>query len=463
MLRELDPIFQTLEAHSGITIANAHREYMEKLILERTVGMDISASEYNALIKKDDGELSYLTNAAAVNETYFFREEKQFDFLRNELFLPRRGDTLNIWSASCSTGEEPLSIYALAKDCGVRASVSASDIDTDALAKFRAGVYTRNSFRTDGSKYRTLIEREGIWDGERLTISPATLSRIKIFQYNLACQSSPPVQDGSMDIIFMRNVFIYFTNELRMRILAKMSKSLREGGILILSINEVGNIDRKLPPFEKLHAGAVYYLRKSPPESPKAAEKKFPSVPVIKVPEPARLPPLPRPATVAAAAKAGEMPKSADASSHHAVTENSCSIRELYDRIKDSLARRDPASARKILAGRVFKPHEMEFKYFFSALIYVEEKNEEEALAQLEKASMLNPGFWPASYGMAFIQKKTGNEAESRKNFASCKLAIEGYKREGKKDYDFLTGQFSPEYFEMLCANYLKGTGEGQE
>ncbi|MBQ6567932.1 MAG: hypothetical protein IJL80_12860, partial [Treponema sp.] len=78
------------------------------------------------------------------------------------------------------------------------------------------------------------------------------------------------------------------------------------------------------------------------------------------------------------------MPKSADASSHHAVTENSCSIQELYDRIKDSLARRDPASARKILAGRVFKPHEMEFKYFFSALIYVEEKNEEEALAQLE-------------------------------------------------------------------------------
>lgn len=460
MLRELDPIFQTLETHSGITIANAHREYMEKLILERTVGMDISASEYNALIKRDDGELSYLTNAAAVNETYFFREEKQFDFLKNEVFLPRTGDTLNIWSASCSTGEEPLSIYALAKDCGVKVSVSASDIDTDALAKFRAGVYTKNSFRTDGSKYLPLIEQEGSWDGDKMTISPDTLSQINIFQYNLACQSAPPVQDGSMDIIFMRNVFIYFTNELRLRILAKMSKSLKEGGLLILSINEVGNIDRKLPPFEKLHAGVVYYLRKSPPESLKAAEKKPLVVPVIKkIPEPVRLPPLPKPA-VTVTPEAEKMPKPRAACSP--ATENNCSIQELYGRIKDSLDRHDPSSARKSLSKKVFKPHEMEFKYFFSALIYIEEKNKDEALAQLEKAAMLNPSFWPASYGMGFLQKKAGNEAESCKNFASCKRAIESYKQEGKKDFDFLMGQFSPEYFEMLCTNYLKGTGEGQ-
>ncbi len=468
MLRELDPIFQTLEAHSGLTVANAHREYMEKLILERTVGMDISATEYNALIQKDDGELSYLTNAAAVNETYFFREEKQFEFLKNEIFLPRKGGKINIWSASCSTGEEPLSIFALAKDCGVSATVLASDIDTDALAKFKSGIYMRNSFRSDGSKYCPLIEKEGSWDGDRLTISPDTISKIKIFQYNLACQSAPPVQDGSMDIIFMRNVFIYFTNEVRLRILAKLSKSLKEGGLLILSINEVGNIDSRLPPFEKLHSGAVYYLRKSPPGSPKAEEKKPLAVPVIKPPEPPRLPPLPkaavtvppRPAVTAASKAAVTVPPKA--AEQQKAEENSCSIQELYAGIKDSLARHDPASARKSLAGKVFKPHEMEFKYFFSALIYIEEKNDGEAIAQLEKASMLNPGFWPASYGLGFLQKKAGNEAESRKNFANCKGAIECYKREGKKDFDFLTGQFSPEYFEMLCVNYLKGTGEGQ-
>lgn len=451
MLKELDPIFQTLEAHSGIAVASAHREYMEKLILERTVGMGISSSEYNALIKRDDGELSYLTNAAAVNETYFFREEKQFDFLRNEIFLKHKGGPLNIWSASCSTGEEPLSIYALAKDCGISVSVSASDIDTDALAKFKAGVYSRNSFRTDGSKYKPLIEREGSWDGDRLTIPQDILSRIKIFQYNLACPSAPPVPDGSMDIILMRNVFIYFTNEVRMRILAKMSKSLKEGGILILSINEVGNISRKLPPFEKLHEGTIYYLVKSPPGSSAAAQKK--REPAAVCPPVHKPEPVPAPAAKAApAARPPVIPPKG----------KSPSMEELFAAIKDSLARHAPEAAWEKLGEKIFKPHEMEFKYFFSALIYIEEQKEQEALGQMEKATLLNSGFWPANYGIAILLKKKGQEDESLKHFASCRAAIEKYRREGKKEYDFLTGQFSPEYFEMLCANYMKGTGEGQ-
>ncbi len=469
MLKELDAIFQTLEEHSGITMAVAHREYMEKLILERTVSMELSAAEYNELIRRDDGELSYLTNAAAVNETYFFREEKQFDFLKDDIFLPRKGSHLNIWSASCSTGEEPISIYTLARHCGVSASISASDIDTDALDKFKAGVYTKNSFRSDGSQYRELIEQTGSWSGERMTVSQDVISQIRIFPYNLASTSAPPVQDGSMDIIFMRNVFIYFTQELRLRILNKMAKSLKDGGIIILSVNEVGNIDRKGIPFEKLHSGTIYYLKKASAEEPKddtaspavtrrpeQGEPHKPAAPRPVVPIQAK-PPLPPKAAPAATRpapviKPAAKPAAADVG-----------IRELFAAIKDCIGKHDCAAARKCLAEKVFKPHEMEFKYFFSALISMEEKDDRQTLEQMEKAVLLNGSFWPARYGMAMLYRKAGNEAASRKCFEECRKSIATYRQDKRDDYDFLTGQFSPEYFEMLCTNYLKGTGEGRE
>ncbi|MBQ9538293.1 MAG: hypothetical protein IJU95_03395 [Treponema sp.] len=479
----MDSVFQTLEAHSGITVASAHREYMEKLILERTAGMGISCVEYNSLIKRDDGELSYLTNAAAVNETYFFREEKQFEFLRSEIFLPHKGNRLNIWSASCSSGEEALSIYTLAKDCGISPSIWASDIDTDALESFKSGIYSRNSFRSDGSKYHPLIEKEGNWEGDRITISQDVISKIQIFPYNLASKSPPPVQESSMDVIFMRNVFIYFTQEVRLAILNKMAKFLKDDGIIILSINEVGNIDRKGIPFDKIHSGTVYYLKKS--SGKEKAKKSYLSPQSNVLPKATALPYTSLLAQATALPKATALPQAASlnqaaqaprkkeqpiktrhtetaATASPPTAASSSSIEELFFRIRDCIARHDCTGARKLMQEKNFKPHEMEFKFFFLALIYMEEKNEEQALGQLEKAVLLNGDFWPARYGLSFLQKKMGKETECRKSFEACKLSIIRYRQNSRKDYDFMIGQFSPEYFEMLCNNYLKDTAEGQ-
>ncbi len=478
MRKEFDPIFQTLEAHSGITVANAHREYMEKLILERTGDLEISPVEYNSLIHKDDAELSYLTNAAAVNETYFFREERQFDFLKNDIFLKQKDKKLHIWSASCSTGEEAISIYMLAKSCGLNFSIFASDIDTDALASFKAGIYTQNSFRTDGSKYRPLIERSGNWEGEKMHINQDIISNIHIFPYNLTSCDPPPITEGSIDIIFMRNVFIYFTPEVRKRILNKLAKSLKEDGIVILSINEVGNIDKNGIPFEKQHSDTVYYLRKGT----KTEEKKK-SVPLIPLEQ--SIPPCPKSSTITELVnngkKAGtgtytasgiskspiaglgkvpsDMPKSPKKA--QSACENKLGIKELYEKIDCLINKHDCGAARNILQEKVFKPHEMEFKYFFSSHIYMAENADAKALEELEKAVMLNACFWPARYRLAVLQHKQGEKKESLKNFEACKKSIMQYRQEAQKEYDFLLGQFSPEYFEMLCSNYLKSLKEG--
>ena len=467
MLTEFDAVFKTLEAHSGITVANAHREYMEKLILERISDMEISSAEYTALISRDDAELSYLTNAAAVNETYFFREERQFDFLKNTIFMQRKASPLHIWSASCSTGEEPISIYTLAKFCGLTCSISASDIDTDALASFKAGQYTANSFRTDGSKYRSLIEQVGSWKDDKMIISPDVISNIHIFPYNLASASPPPIMEGSIDIIFMRNVFIYFTAEVRKRILNKLARNLKDDGIVILSINEVGNIDKNGIPFDKLHSDTIYYLQKRtgsvmrkavPPGRP---EPLYTAKPAEKMPSAPRQP-LPQFTKEAPSSKATpqatglpRQPRQQPANMH------TPSLQELYEHIDGCIGRHDCETAKKMLEAKVFKPHEMEFKYYFEALISIEENRDDQAVEVLEKSVMLNSSFWPARYKLALLQQKRSEEQESRKQFESCCRSIEKYRKDAKTDYDFLLGDFCPEYFEMLCRNYLKNGKEG--
>ncbi len=491
MRKEFDPIFQTLEAHSGITVANAHREYMEKLILERTGDLGVSPTEYNSLIHKDDAELSYLTNAAAVNETYFFREERQFDFLKNDIFLKQKDRKLQIWSASCSTGEEALSIYTLAKSCGLNFSIFASDIDTDALASFKAGIYTQNSFRTDGSKYRPLIETVGNWEDDKMHIQQDIISHITIFNYNLASCDPPPIPEASIDIIFMRNVFIYFTPEVRKKILNKIAKSLKEDGIVILSINEVGNIDKNGIPFEKKHSDTVYYLQKGI-----KTEGKKKSTPLIHDTETTLLHPTsnqgqnsyrPRPQSNSSielathtrkegtgpcivpeiskskSTQIGKPPLEIPPSkiNKQSSCENKLSIQELYEKLEAFINKHDLEAARKSLQEKIFKPHEMEFKYFFSALICIDENADDKALEELEKSVMLNACFWPARYRLAVLQHKQGEKVESMKNFEACKNSIAQYKQGAQKEYDFLIGQFSPEYFEMLCSNYLKSLKEG--
>ncbi len=457
MLKEFDSIFQMLEAHSGLTVSSVHRQYMEKLILERTASMGVTSSEYCELVRRDDAELSYLTNAAAVNETYFFREEKQFDFLKNEIFIPSKTPKLSIWSVSCSTGEEPLSIYTLAKDCGLTPSIYASDIDTDVLATFRTGIYSKNSFRADGEKYRPLIEKNGVWDGDKLTLSRDLISNIHIFTYNLVSQDPPPIPDGSIDIIFMRNVFIYFSQEVRRKILTKMAKSLKEDGILLLSINEVGNIDRKGIPFEKLHTDTVYYLKKSSLRTEKKASPSAPCPERPKIILPAKSVPAPRTPLPAN----GSTTADASTKKSRASAPNSESIQEFYVRLNKLIENDELEAARKILSEKNFMPHEMEFKYFFSALIYADEEDESNAKEHLEKAMMLNKAFWPASYRLAVMQYKNGETEKAKASFEECGRTISEYVEAGKKDYDFLTEQFCPEYFKVLCEGYLKHMMEG--
>lgn len=451
MKKEMDSIFTTLTSHSGLTIASSHREYMEKLISERLAELDLLPDAYNDLINKNEDELAYLTNAATINETYFFREEKQFDFLKDEYFPRHKSSQLNIWSASCSTGEEPLSILALAKAADIPITLNASDIDTDALDTFKKGVYGQNSFRSDGSKFAPILSSIGNLEGKTLRVEQDILTSIHIFQYNLSSPLPTHIKENSIDIIFMRNVFIYFSQELRIHILEKLSTALKDGGIIMLSINEVGSIEQGLLALKKEHSGSIYYLKKCDRQKDEAKEIKTEKL-SLNLPASAQL----RHTKTSLSKQKCLRPEIQKIEIYPAGETLNKSIEEIFTDINDCLDSHDVKKARSILLKKAYKPDEMEYKYYFSALIYVEENATEKAISDLEKAVTLNRDFWPALYKLALLQKKLGKNGESKKSFNTCLNSIKKYIQSQKVCYNFLIWQFSPEYFEMLCKNYIK-------
>ncbi len=444
----LEAIFSVLQSHSGLIINNAHKLFMESIIKERLESLGMSIDDYAEYVNANQEELKLLTDEAAINETYFFREEQQFDFLKEHFFPARLNERLSLWSAACSTGEEALSLYALARHCGLQADVYASDIDTGALAKLKAGVYVQNSLRVDGKKYAPLLNLLGTKEQDKLTVAEETLKAIKIFYYSLSSPELPPFPNESVDLIFIRNVFIYFSPQMRHNILAKLSKSLKTGGLLFLSVNEIASIDCTPDMLlEKEHTGTVYYLKKraavsSPAFSllPKAETSRIASTQErISAPPPPQevkkpqLSPPPR-------SKKDE------------------GLETFYANFSAALEKHDVAQAEKILGDMYFPPHNMEFKYYFLGLLATEKQQGAEAADCFTKSTLLNKEFWPAWFQLGMIQRQEQNE-KALQAFSSCAKAIESYVQNGKTCYNFLISQFSPEYFLLLCRNYTGRQG----
>ncbi|MBP5752757.1 MAG: hypothetical protein J6W60_07870, partial [Treponema sp.] len=147
---------QLIQQYSGLTLSASHRDFIMNFISERKRKLSLSDDEYCRKLVEDVLERKLVIDEAAINETYFFREESQFDFLREGYFPEHRN--VVIWSAACSSGEEAVSLYALAKACNVDAKVYATDIDEKALSQIHSRSYSANSFRNEGSPYLKLLE-----------------------------------------------------------------------------------------------------------------------------------------------------------------------------------------------------------------------------------------------------------------------------------------------------------------
>ena len=221
------------------------------VVLHRFAGL----GAYLAFLEREeDGgrELRGLVSRLTVGETYFFRNQGQFSALRDRI-LPdiikrRRGKNqcLRIWSAGCSTGEEPYSLAILLRellaDIGDwKIHILATDINEEALAAAREGVYRNWSFREVEEHYRHQFFTP---EGDVSRIRPEVQSMVSFHYLNLADDTFPNTATGTdgLDLILCRNVMIYFPPGLCLEITRRFFACLEEQGSLLVGHSEHSNL-----------------------------------------------------------------------------------------------------------------------------------------------------------------------------------------------------------------------------
>ena len=230
-----------LRRHCGLHFGPESRTLFERRVQRRVRELELtSIAAYHLLLRgaQGDRELARLVDELTINETYFLRERGQLRALVEEILPELRGRhvgrPLTIWSAGCSSGEEPYSVVLLAQEAGLVPGrdfrVYASDVSQRMLRRAREGVYREASFRETEPHLR---ERHFRACEGGLRISDELRQHVDFIHLNLFDESKLALL-GAMDVILCRNVLIYFDAEGKRRTIATFFGRLRPGGYLLL-------------------------------------------------------------------------------------------------------------------------------------------------------------------------------------------------------------------------------------
>ena len=230
---------------SGIDLGDKKQALVASRLSKRIRTLGLGGFEdYYTYVKKDSSgeELSNLINQISTNVTHFFREERHFQALSEVAgqWVKAGKNSINIWCAASSTGEEPYSILISLKEAlapGIRISLKASDISTRVLETARQGIYKQEDIENIP---RNLLKSYFLAGGPRAKnlyrIKPELRSSVQFLQINL---STPPYPiQGDLDVIFCRNVMIYFDKDLRNILVNNFLNLLKPGGYLFVGMAE---------------------------------------------------------------------------------------------------------------------------------------------------------------------------------------------------------------------------------
>lgn len=244
---DFDFIRRLVADKTGIALSEQKRELVYGRLAKRLRSLELQTfAQYCDFLRDNDGELHELVNAITTNLTSFFREPYHFDYLRDsllpELLHSNAGSRrLRIWSAGCSTGEEPYSIAMVLRDAlpssqGWDAKILATDIDSNVLARAQSGIYAQERIQGVPEQYLRRGFRRGQGDNAgMLRVSDDVRSLITFRQLNLM-QEWP--MKGPFDVIFCRNVVIYFDKPTQRRLFNRYADLLADGGHLFIGHSE---------------------------------------------------------------------------------------------------------------------------------------------------------------------------------------------------------------------------------
>ncbi|WP_286235701.1 CheR family methyltransferase [Thalassotalea sediminis] len=247
--KEFNFICQFVYQNTGIVLNDSKREMvyrrLTRIVRERKLP---SFSDYCRLLRDNsEQETPFFINAITTNLTSFFREKHHFDYLLSHE-LPQlvqknaSSKRIRIWSSACSTGEEPYSIamtlYKVLKPyfSSWDVKVLATDIDSEVLAKAKSGIYAQNRIEDLPDDYKKAFFKRGTGKNSDNVIVDGCIQQLITFKQLNLLNGWP--MSGPFDVIFCRNVIIYFDKPTQLELFERYYEMLAPGGLLILGHSE---------------------------------------------------------------------------------------------------------------------------------------------------------------------------------------------------------------------------------
>ncbi|WP_147821752.1 CheR family methyltransferase [Salidesulfovibrio onnuriiensis] len=262
-------------AQCGIYIADNRKYLLENRLANRLKKLSLKDfGEYYYYLQYDSGkgqELSKLFEVITTNETSFYRNPPQLKVFQENILADviqeqrKKGlKSLRIWSAGCSTGEEPYTLAMILSEVlkGEIASwdikITANDLSARVLDSARKGVYSDYSLRTTPKE---IVQKYFDEDGKNFRIKSELKRMVSFGQINLKDKSHLKRVERS-DIVFCRNVIIYFDDDMKKQVISAFYDNLHPGGYLIIGHSEsLHNISRTFKPIH--YPGAIIYQKEA--------------------------------------------------------------------------------------------------------------------------------------------------------------------------------------------------------
>jgi len=235
---------------TGIALSNSKKPLIQSRLRTRVQELGLeSYSDYSSLLQHlppDHPEWQVFTNSLTTNKTDWFREPSHFEFLVRE-FIPRwkhftSTKQLSLWSAACSSGEEPYTLsmilnYAREQSGFHKYRILATDIDTEVLRKAQRGIYHKSALNQIPQEYHNFSFTCGTGEISHLIkVRSALKQNVSFQQYNLIQPRCPWV--GEFDVIFCRNVFIYFSKDVICNVLDLLYRAAAKQAVLFIGHSE---------------------------------------------------------------------------------------------------------------------------------------------------------------------------------------------------------------------------------
>ena len=407
----------------GLRVREQDIEALTRWTAERVRTLALPGIEqYGALLVEDSAtgrrEREMLTVQFTTGESYFFRDQGQFDLLATKILpelIARRAEErkLRIWSAGCAAGEEAYSLAMLVDELAPRlvgwdVQILGTDINTDALEKARSGEYRDWSFRTLDDKRKQRYFKQS---GDQWRIDSRLRERVTFSSGDLVRDDFPDARAGlsDFDLILCRNVFIYLDTQAVARITAKFSATLADGGYLVTGHSELFGHD--IAPLRvRLFAQSAVFQKTAQPAGEMGLGEALAKV---------QVPVLP----------ALRIERQAPRVEHRAIPAPSPAVSaEDVDRLMQT-AWRDadrgmPAAAEqdcnKTIALATFDPR----PYYLLAQLAQERGDLMEAKTLLTKVIYLDPSFIAAYLELGALHAQAGEDQRARRMYETARTAL---------------------------------------